>query len=79
MQIERLFKIHCLNTAQGKSRSGGNDTFYPTYNEARQAAESYASRCSNPSSMVIYKAIEVVEPAPQPTISRRISEEGHVI
>jgi hypothetical protein len=76
--ITNAYKIHCLNTANGKSRSGGNDTFYETYGEAKQAAELYASRNSNPAAMVIYRAIELVEPVERPTISRRILGDGTI-
>lgn len=80
MFIKNVYKIHALSTAQGLATApNGNNTFYSTYGEAKRAAEDYASRGSNPAAMVIYQAVEVVEPAPHPTISRAVKGDGRVI
>ena len=79
MHIKNCYKIHALSTANGVATApNGNNTFYETYGEAKAAAESYASRGDKPASMVIYRAIEVVSPAPCPTVSRQVRGDGSV-
>lgn len=80
MEIKLMYKIHCLNVAQGLSRSANNDTFYETYEEALEQARSYvdAPGCRN-NSMVIYKAHVLVRPAQAPVEVLSITHKGDTV
>ncbi len=77
--IKLMFKIHGLNTAQGMSRSAGNDTFYDTEEQALTAARSYVSLLGCRDSMVIYKAHVLVRRSHPPIEVLSISHDGEVI
>ncbi|KKL50808.1 hypothetical protein LCGC14_2301770 [marine sediment metagenome] len=76
MQIKLMYKIHCLNVAQGLSRSANNDTFYETYEQALEQARSYVDHDRSSDSMVIYKAHVLVRPAQAPVEVLTITNKG---
>ena len=76
MEIKLMYKIHCLNVAQGLSRSANNDTFYETYEQALEQARHYVDSKIGNDSMVIYKAHVLVRPAQAPVEVLSISKDG---
>ncbi len=79
MQIKLMYKIHGLNTANGLSRSAGNDTFYETEDAALEAARSYVARGSCSDSMVIYKAHVLVRRSHPPMEVLSVGHNGEVL
>lgn len=59
VEVRNKYKIHALTTASGTSRGANNNKFYETYEDALERAEQCVNRDGN--SIVIYKAIQVVE------------------
>ena len=79
MRIKLVYKIHGLNTANGMSRSAGNDTFYETYDEALRAAQSYVGCPTCTEAMIIYKAHVLVRRSRPPIEIRTITKDGVVL
>ncbi len=76
MRIRLMYKIHCLNVAQGLSRSANNDTFYETYDQALEQARGYVECNGGNDQMVIYKAHVLIRSAQAPVEVLSINRDG---
>ncbi len=76
MNIKYMYKIHVINTANGLSRSAGNDTFYETEEEALQRAQDYVGQTVKNLEMVVYKAEYVVRRVHAPVEIVQLDRKG---
>lgn len=60
MNVKYMYKIHCLNVANGISRSAGNDTFYATEEQALEQARQYVNYDHGNNEMIVYRAAFLV-------------------
>lgn len=80
LRIVQMYKIHCLNVAQGTSQAPGyNNTFYATYEQALEAARAYAGCSTGNNEMVIYKAHVLVRKTHPPIEVMTIEHDGEIV
>ncbi len=67
MHIKYMYKIHCLDVANGVSRAPGyNNTFYETEERALQRAQDCIANSVDNLEMVVYRAAFLVRQAIAP-------------
>ncbi len=64
--LNKMYKIHGLDTVNGLATSANTKKFYETHDEAVTAAKQCCNKKEPPSGIVIFKAVTVVRPVHAP-------------